>query len=393
MGSLSNSYGSANSISLASSVASSFSATFSSSVSPSFSPITPLSPTTPISPTSTTQVINQYIVLNEIGSGSYGKVYLVKNTQDNRYYACKIISKTKLRRQWRWKGLSNNDPDYMAGVKTEIAVLKKLSHHPNITTLVEVLDDTREENLYMVFELCQQGPIMSLKLGETVPFYTETQARKYFRDVLLGVEFLHFNRIIHQDLKPDNILLTADGCAQIADFGVSQICENEDDSLQSKTGSPAFSPPEAISAGSKHVKGKALDIWSLGVTLYCLVHGHVPFEDTDILSLYDRISTCSPPISPSLSPALVDLITKMLTKDPEQRITLDKIKIHPWITNFGAEEMMSTEENCVFEDVTEKEVEDAVSPAVSFLSKFMKIMGKKSRRRSASPSTGQRSYF
>eukprot|EP00842_Homolaphlyctis_polyrhiza_P001435 jgi/Hompol1/2292/HPOL_005927-RA len=329
--------------------------------------------------------VNQYHLLKDIGTGAYGRVVLVRSQQTGRYYACKVMSKNRLRRKFRWMhtaqtgsvpgGLSllgaESDHDMMDTIKREVAVLKKLSKHPNIVNLIEVLDDVKEDNLYMIFELCEYGPVMQVNIGQPERPFTEELARKYFRDVVLGLEYLHFKRIIHRDIKPENLLRTVENVVQIGDFGISHMFEEDDveDLLPSaaKNGSPAFSPPEVCSGSS--VNGKSLDIWSLGVTLYCFVHGRCPWEETNPIELSRMIINDQYPVADVLSGSLKDLLKRMLAKNPSDRIRMPEIKEHDWVTESGNSPMMSTEKNCVFEDVTDEEVAKAFRPAIMFVNK------------------------
>ncbi|KAJ3220100.1 hypothetical protein HDU67_006856 [Dinochytrium kinnereticum] len=334
-------------------------------------------------PEETQGKVNQYLILRDIGRGSFGRVVLCRDVDIGRYYACKVISKSRLKRQFRFSG------DHLTTVKKEIAILKKLSKHPNINSLVEVLNDENEDNLYMselirsiylilllVFELCEYGPVMNIRSDEVVRPFEESLARKYFRDMILGIEYLHSQNVIHRDLKPENLLLTADMVVQIADFGISHMFqEGEDDYLEDKNASPAFSPPEACNSKEKRISGKAVDIWSLGVTLYCMVHGRCPFADDCIMEVYRKIGDEEPVISPHLSPALHDLISGMMKKEPSDRWKLEDVRSCDWITNFGKEPMISTEQNCKYEtEVTDQDIENAFSPVVKFLMKIKNIL-------------------
>ncbi|TPX39716.1 hypothetical protein SeMB42_g06278 [Synchytrium endobioticum] len=378
----------------------------------------PVSLFTPTGEAETTQgKVNQYYIVRDIGSGAFGRVVLCRHEDTGVYYACKIISKSRLKKKFRWahagapRRLPSADVappsatpttplpippvtspvepvDHLAVIKREIAILKKLSKHPNINALIEVLDDLSEDNLYMIFELCEYGPVMKILPGQVVRSFSEDMARKYFTDVVLGLEYLHYQRIIHRDIKPENLLLTLDHKVQIADFGISHMFqEGEDDPLlDNKNTSPLFSPPEACATDTKNIKGKAVDVWALGVTLYCFVHGCCPFEDLGIIELCRKITADEPIISRSLSPTLRDLLHRMLQKDPNQRISLQEIKVHPWVTLNGTCPMMPSEENCVAAEVTEEEVEQAFRPAAAmmFVSKLMsKLRGRKSKSRNS----------
>ncbi|KAJ3204563.1 hypothetical protein HDU82_005758 [Entophlyctis luteolus] len=326
--------------------------------------------------------INQYLILREIGSGAFGKVSLCKNDHDQRYYACKVVSKSKLKKKFRWSGPkgpcnAQNSVDAASDpVRREIAILKKLSKHPNINVLVEVIDDQNEDNLYMFFELCEYGPIMNIKMHERVRPFSENVARHYFR--------VHKNRIVHRDLKPENLLLTANRVIQIADFGISHIFdEGEDDRLHDKNTSPPFCPPEACNLDHREpmiVKGFPFDVWSMGVTLFCFLHGHCPFEDDCLVDLYAKITNQEPPISSTLSKEAQSLLRSMLNKNPCLRPTLKTIRCNEWVTNNGTDWLISEEQNCVIEHVSDEEIRDAVSYGQRFMAKVKKMMRKMATR-------------
>uniref|UniRef100_A0A8C3J0Y8 Calcium/calmodulin dependent protein kinase kinase 1 n=1 Tax=Chrysemys picta bellii TaxID=8478 RepID=A0A8C3J0Y8_CHRPI len=302
--------------------------------------------------------------------GSYGVVKLAYNESDDKYYAMKVLSKKKLLKQYGFprrppprgsKATSGGQPKPMAPldrVYQEIAILKKLDHI-NIVKLIEVLDDSAEDNLYMVFDLLRKGPVMEVPTDQ--PF-TEEQARLYFKDIVLGIEYLHYQKIIHRDIKPSNLLLGDDGHVKIADFGVSNQFEGNDAQLSSTAGTPAFMAPEAISDSGKSFSGKALDVWAMGITLYCFVYGKCPFIDEYILSLHNKIKNKAVefPDEPQISEELKELIVRMLDKNPETRITVPEIKLHPWLTKFGEDPLPLEEEHCTVVEVTEEEVKNSV---------------------------------
>ncbi|XP_035196465.1 calcium/calmodulin-dependent protein kinase kinase 2 isoform X5 [Oxyura jamaicensis] len=280
--------------------------------------------------------LNQYKLKDEIGKGSYGVVKLAYNEDDNTYYAMKVLSKKKLMRQAGFprrppprgaKGASEGcvqPKGPIEQVYQEIAILKKLDH-PNVVKLVEVLDDPSEDHLYMVFELVKQGPVMEIP---TLKPLSEDQARFYFQDLIKGIEYLHYQKIIHRDIKPSNLLVGEDGHVKIADFGVSNEFKGADALLTNTVGTPAFMAPETLSETRKIFSGKALDVWAMGITLYCFVFGQCPFMDERILSLHNKIKTQTLefPDQPEVTDFLKDLITRMLDKNPESRISVPEIK-------------------------------------------------------------------
>ncbi|XP_062872567.1 calcium/calmodulin-dependent protein kinase kinase 1b [Trichomycterus rosablanca] len=314
--------------------------------------------------------LNQYKLKNEIGKGSYGVVKLAYNDDDEQYYAMKVVSKRKLLKQCGFPrcpppketGASPGDYPKSLGplhrVYKEVAILKKLDHL-NVVKLVEVLDEPAEDNLYLAFELVPKGPVMEIPKDDPL---TEEQARFYFRDTILGIEYLHFQKIIHRDIKPSNLLLGNDGRIKIADFGVSNEFQGSDAFLLNSAGTPAFMAPETLTDLEHEFSGKALDVWALGVTLYCFVFGRCPFVDEYILALYDKIRNMPVifPDVPVISEKLMELITRMLDKVPKTRITISEIKLHPWVTIDGLEPMPLEEEHCTEVVVTKEEVQNSV---------------------------------
>ncbi|XP_055644422.1 calcium/calmodulin-dependent protein kinase kinase 1 isoform X5 [Toxorhynchites rutilus septentrionalis] len=305
--------------------------------------------------------LNQYKLLDQIGQGSYGLVKLAYSEEDSTHYAMKILSKRKLLRK---AGLMRRGPKRgtspLDRVYREIAVLKKLDH-PNVVKLIEVLDDPLEDSLYLVFELVQHGEVLAIPTDCPL---SEGRAWNIFRDVLLGVEYLHYQRIIHGDLKPANLLLSDSGSVKVADLGVCNEFLGEDAAMNngSTAGTPAFRSPETLLPGQHVYNGKAADIWALGATLYSLVHGKVPFIATSVPGVYEKIKNDPlqfPPTSP-ISPELRDLIETMLDKDPQLRITLPQIKEHCWVTKFGTQPLPSEEENCRLVQINDEDMTTVV---------------------------------
>ncbi|XP_058600806.1 calcium/calmodulin-dependent protein kinase kinase 1b isoform X2 [Onychostoma macrolepis] len=301
--------------------------------------------------------LNQYKLKNEIGK------------------AMKLVSKKKLMKQCGFprrppsresNGSQENllkHSGLLDRVYQEIAILKKLDHL-NVVNLVEVLDDPAEDNLHMVFELVPKGPVMEVPTDSPL---SEEMSRFYFRDVILGIEYLHYQKIIHRDIKPSNLLLGDDGHIKIADFGVSNKFEGNDAFLSNSAGTPAFMAPETLTDQDLRFSGKALDIWAMGVTLFCFVFGRCPFHDEYILGLHEKIRTAPVefPVMPVISDGLKDLIIRMLDKVPETRITLPEIKLHPWVTLDGTDLLPLEEEHCTVVEVTEEEVQNSVKLVAS----------------------------
>ncbi|ORZ04556.1 kinase-like domain-containing protein [Lobosporangium transversale] len=393
------------------------------------------------------KMINKYMVVRELGRGVHGKVKLCRDTITNEFCAIKIVDKTTRRRLGRSQ-FSNEQK-----IRREIAIMKKCIH-PNVVRLIEVIDDPTARKIYLVLEYMEGGEVR-WKDTEDKPILPLQDARSIFRDVVLGLEYLHMQGIIHRDIKPANLLLSSEGAVKISDFGVSHFSEKnalerdldnspivskgfnvpstvhstssdirsgalaspvsssfssraqsvigaspqpdqgslyqqrplsivsqqqwgEDLELAKTAGSPAFFAPElcyvseytpalssasqtsltmlstaprtnpSASTGMLVVNNnptstrppitKAIDIWALGVTLYCFIYGRCPFIAETEFELFNIIPRKQPifpdsvPGRDSVEPELKDLLSRLLEKDVFKRITLKEVKEHPWVT-------------------------------------------------------------
>ncbi|KAI1751464.1 kinase-like domain-containing protein [Xylaria castorea] len=341
--------------------------------------------------------VNQYVIGDEIGRGSYGAVHIAIDQFGNEY-AVKEFSKSRLRKRAQSHILRRPGPgmphqqgpgmglnhfhrkqfgrqevaeakDALYLIRAEIAIMKKL-HHDNLVALIEVLDDPEDDSLYMVLEMCKKGVVMKIDLDQKARPYSSELCRTWFRDLILGIEYLHAQGIIHRDIKPDNLLLTEDDVLKIVDFGVSEMFEKSNDMMTNKSaGSPAFLPPELCQAKHGDVSGKAADIWSMGVTLYCLKYGELPFNGSSVMGMYEAIRKQSISLPDGEDPDFVDLITRILDKDNQTRITLPEIRNHPWVTKNGDDPLLSYEENCsdMVETPNELEVNHAFTRKMDHL--------------------------
>ncbi|KAH8683296.1 BcCMK3, calcium/calmodulin-dependent protein kinase [Tricladium varicosporioides] len=353
--------------------------------------------------------INQYIIKDEIGRGSFGAVHLAVD-QYGKEYAVKEFSKSRLRKRAQSNilrrphaarrpghlaaGLGFNSPLHQRSasdihngeeqgnplylIKEEIAIMKKLDH-PNLVSLIEVLDDPEEDSLYMVLEMCKKGVVMKVGLGEQADPYATESCRCWFRDLILGIEYLHAQGVVHRDIKPDNLLLTEDDVLKIVDFGVSEMFEKQSEMMTAKSaGSPAFLPPELCITKHGDISGKAADIWSMGVSLYCLRFGRIPFERSGVLELYEAIKNDAVNVEPETDPQFCDLIRRLLDKDPKTRIKMAELREHPWVTKNGTDPLLSAEENTadLVEPPSEIEVNHAITGKMRNLLTMMKAVKK-----------------
>jgi serine/threonine protein kinase len=274
---------------------------------------------------STRKRVNEYIMLGGIGKGSFGKVKLALSTVDKRFYACKIIASNK----------KSNGASSLANPE-EQAVLRKLSH-PNIVLHRDVLYEAEEDRYCIVVEYMARGVVMDSSKLEGVKPLSEDGVREIMRDVVCGLEYLHHQRIVHRDIKPDNLLRCGDGTVKMSDFGEARMynVNSAEPSKSSAPGTPAFIAPElCISDKSPKAppESYAADIWSLGASLFYMVYGRAPFLAKSVFEIYDAICTQKLrfPDQPKTSRKLKDLIKKMLTKEPKSRATLQDVARHAW---------------------------------------------------------------
>ncbi|GAB6028942.1 Serine/threonine-protein kinase STK11 [Chamberlinius hualienensis] len=266
------------------------------------------------------KMIGKYLMGDLLGEGSYGKVKEVLDSVTLCRLAVKILQRKKLRRI----------PNGEQNVQREIRLLRKLNHK-NVIKLIDVLYNEEKQKMYMIMEYCVSGlqELLDSVSNSKFPIW---QAHGYFRQLLDGLEYLHSQRIVHQDIKPSNLLLTTDGTLKISDLGVAEALDpfSMGDTCHTSQGSPAFQPPE-IANGVECFSGFKVDVWSSGVTLYNITTGKYPFEGNNIYKLYENIGKGVFTMPKELDSALQNLLQGMLQKDPEKRFTLHQVKHHDWV--------------------------------------------------------------
>ncbi|KZV34572.1 hypothetical protein F511_28176 [Dorcoceras hygrometricum] len=267
------------------------------------------------------KTVNEYVYEHKIGGGSYGKVVLYRSKIDGNNYAIKSFHKSYLS-----KIHVTPSETAMSDVLREVLIMKVLSH-PNIVNLVEVINDPATDHFYMVLEYVEgkwvfDGSGPACCLGENT-------SRKYLRDVVSGLMYLHAHNIVHGDIKPDNLLITGSGTIKIGDFSVSQVFEDDNDEFRRSPGTPVFTAPECCIGES--YRGKAADTWAVGVTLYCMVLGKYPFLGETLQDTYDKIINDTLLLPDEMNPLLKSLLEGLLCKDPVQRMTLEDVAQNPWV--------------------------------------------------------------
>jgi serine/threonine protein kinase len=221
------------------------------------------------------------------------------------------------------RNADTSTPQAKAWINQEIAILRKI-HHPLIPELFDVLDDSA--NTYMIMEFVRQ-----YSLHNSITAYgrlTEVQARRYFMQLISVLDYLHHEQsIAHLDVKCENILIDANDNIRLTSFGFSRQFSVNHPDFHATCGSPAYTAPEMLAG---HLCTRIADVWSSGVLLYAMVTGQLPFDDTEIQRLFQKIMYTQPFFPTFLPIPLIDLLGKMLCKDTERRIDLELIKVHPW---------------------------------------------------------------
>ncbi|KAJ3218222.1 hypothetical protein HDU67_006331 [Dinochytrium kinnereticum] len=318
------------------------------------------------------RTLNQYVIKETLGRGAYGTVYKGYDSDNGNLVAIKEMDAKKLKRSKMTKspggmglrgrfrgrggavaGQTHETPSTPPGsnpaidlVRTEIAIMKKL-RHVNVVKLYEVLHDPIQGNYYVN------------KLGDSKYAVIRGGLQKLFPSLIHPV---HEHDIVHRDIKPDNLLISKEGILKIVDFGVSEMFSSGNDSSKNSAGSPAFFAPELCTANHGSVSAKAADIWAMGVTLFCLLYGTLPFSGASIIDLYEAIKEAKLIIPSEISPAITNLLKQLFEKDPAERITMDGLRTNEWVTKNGNDPLPSKEENTAGKvtQVTEEDLENAV---------------------------------
>ncbi|KAG5283206.1 hypothetical protein AALO_G00039550 [Alosa alosa] len=252
-----------------------------------------------------------YEIIRTLGKGNFAVVKLARHKVTKTQVAIKIIDKTRL-------NSSNLEKIYR-----EVQIMKLLNH-PHIIKLYQVMET--KDMLYIVTEYAKNGEMFDYLT--TNGRMSEEEARKKFWQILTAVDYCHRHHIVHRDLKTENLLLDANMNIKLADFGFGNFY-NAGEPLSTWCGSPPYAAPEVFEG--KEYEGPQLDIWSLGVVLYVLVCGSLPFDGASLPALRQRVTEGRFRIPYFMSQDCENLIRKMLVVDPAKRITVAQIKQHRWM--------------------------------------------------------------
>ena len=286
-----------------------------------------------------------YLLLQTLGEGEFGKVKLGVHRHFGEETAIKLIKREMVAAAEEHQA----DGSKTSKVEREISVLRLL-RHPNIVHLYEVIES--ERYIGIVLEYGAGGELFDYILAQKC--LQEREACRLFAQLVSGVSYLHRKKIIHRDLKLENLLLDRHRNVIITDFGfANNFSARSNDLMATSCGSPCYAAPELVVQDGMYV-GAAVDVWSCGVILYAMLAGYLPFDDDpanpdgdNINMLYKYIMATPLSFPDYITAEPRSLLQRMLVPDPAKRATLDEVMDHPWLApyrdlfHFSVEELES----------------------------------------------------
>lgn len=260
-----------------------------------------------------TFALTDFEVTTTLGTGTFGRVRLVRHLESSKYHALKILKKSEIIR------LKQVDH-----IKSEVRLLSMIMH-PFIVNLLGHFQD--EHKLYMVIEYVQGGELFSHLRREGR--FSDDASKFYASEIVLAFAYLHSMHIVYRDLKPENLLITTDGHLKITDFGFAKLVEDRTWTL---CGTPEYLAPEIIQSKGH---GKSVDWWALGVLIFEMLAGYPPFYDENPFGIYQKILAGKIEFPRQFDSKAKDLIKKLLTHDRTKRLGClrngaEDIKRHKW---------------------------------------------------------------
>ncbi|XP_015058542.1 CBL-interacting serine/threonine-protein kinase 3-like [Solanum pennellii] len=258
--------------------------------------------------------VGKYEMGRTIGEGTFAKVKFARNSETGEAVAIKILDKDKVLKH-----------KMAEQIKREIATMK-LIRHPHVVQLYEVL--ASKTKIFIVLEFVTGGELFD-KIVNHGRMH-EKEARKYFQQLINAVDYCHSRGVYHRDLKPENLLLDVNGNLKVSDFGLSALSQQvrDDGLLHTTCGTPNYVAPEVLN--DHGYDGTTADLWSCGVILFVLLAGYLPFDDSNLINLYKKISAAEFTCPPWMSFGAMKLITRILDPNPMTRITVSEILEDEW---------------------------------------------------------------
>ncbi|KAG8388922.1 hypothetical protein BUALT_Bualt02G0175600 [Buddleja alternifolia] len=279
--------------------------------------------------------IGKYEIGRTIGEGTFAKVKFARNSETGQAVAVKILDKDKV--------LKNKMAEQ---IKREIATMK-LIKHPNVVRIYEVM--ASKTKIFIVLEFITGGELFDKIVNHGR--MREDEARKYFQQLINAVDYCHSRGVFHRDLKPENLLLDAAGILKVSDFGLSALSQQvrDDGLLHTTCGTPNYVAPEVLN--DRGYDGATADLWSCGVILFVLLAGYLPFDDSNLMNLYQKISSAEFTCPPWLSLDAMTLITQILDPNPMKRITIPEILENEWFKKDYKQPVFDETEDTNLDDV------------------------------------------
>ncbi|KAH1262820.1 CBL-interacting serine/threonine-protein kinase 8 [Glycine soja] len=246
--------------------------------------------------------VGKYEIGRTVGEGTFAKVKFAQNTESGESVAMKVLDRSAI--------IKHKMVDQ---IKREISIMK-LVRHPYVVL-------ASRTKIYIILEFITGGELFDKIVSHGR--LSEAESRRYFQQLIDGVDFCHSKGVYHRDLKPENLLLDSQGNIKISDFGLSAFPEQGVSLLRTTCGTPNYVAPEVLS--HKGYNGAPADVWSCGVILYVLLAGYLPFDELDLTTLYTQFSC-----PPSFPVGAKSLIHTMLDPNPERRITIEQIRNDEW---------------------------------------------------------------
>ena len=275
-------------------------------------------------PTNGKYSLTDFQILRTLGTGSFGRVHLIRSNHNGRFYALKVLKKHTI---VKLKQIEHtNDERLMLSVVS----------HPFIVRLWGTFQDSN--NIFMVMDYIEGGELFSL-LRKSQRFPNPV-AKFYAAEVCLALEYLHSKDIIYRDLKPENILLDKNGHIKITDFGFAKYVP---DITYTLCGTPDYIAPEVVSTKPYN---KSVDWWSFGILIYEMLVGYTPFYDSNAMKTYENILNAKLKFPSFFNEDAQDLISKLVTRDLSARLgNLQKgsedVKNHPWFNEVVWEKLIT----------------------------------------------------
>ncbi|PHU20562.1 CBL-interacting serine/threonine-protein kinase 8 [Capsicum chinense] len=286
--------------------------------------------------------VGKYEVGRTIGEGTFAKVKFAQNTETGESVAMKVLDRSTI--------IKHKMVDQ---IKREISIMK-LVRHPYVVRLHEASTRTK---IYIILEFITGGELFDKIVHHGR--LSEAESRRYFQQLIDGVDYCHIKGVYHRDLKPENLLLDSQGNLKISDFGLSASPGEGVNILKTTCGTPNYVAPEVLS--HKGYDGAVADIWSCGVILYVLMAGFLPFDEVDLTTLYAKIDKADFSCPSWFPVGAKSLIHRILDPNPQTRIRIEEIRNDEWFkTNYVPGKVMEYEDvnlddiNAAFDDSEEE---------------------------------------